>query len=144
MIGVGVGTTNTVVARLRADGTVATTRHRFGAREIDVVRSLLCFAPGDDPRRSLAHAVGPDAIDLHLDDPLDTRLMLSLKSDLAQASFRETRALGRAFTLDALLALILRRVPPAPGTATLAAGRPVRFVGDRGDDALGDARLRGA
>ena len=145
MIGVDFGTTNSVVATVRPDGTVATVRHRFGLAELDVVRSVLCFAAADDPRRPIEHAVGPAAIERHLDDPLDVRLMMSLKSYLAQASFSETRVFGRPFTLEALLAVFLRAIlPPQDAGATLIAGRPVRFVGERADDALGERRLRGA
>jgi len=145
MIGVDFGTTNTVVSMLRPDGSVETVRHRFGAAELDVVRSVLSLAAGDDPRRPLDHAVGPEAIERHLDDPHDTRLMMSLKSYLAQASFTETRVFGRPFSLEALITLFLRRVLPVAGERQkLVAGRPVRFVGERADDALGERRLRGA
>ena len=145
MIGVDFGTTNTVVAALQPDGTVATVRHRFGLADVDVVRSVLCFAAADGSARPVEHAIGPDAVERHLDDPLDTRLMMSLKSYLAQASFTETRVLGRPYTLEALLGIFLRAVlPGAAGATTLIAGRPVRFVGERADDALGERRLRGA
>ncbi len=143
MIGVDFGTTNSVVASLQPDGTVATVRHRFGLADLEMVRSVLCFAASDSRARPVEHAVGPDAIDQHLDDPLDTRLMMSLKSYLAQASFSETRVFGRPYTLEALLSIFLRAVLPKPGE-TLIAGRPVRFVGERADDALGERRLRGA
>ena len=146
MIGVDFGTTNSVVAIGQPDGTVRTRRHRFGTAELDVVRSVLLLAAGDGPSRPIEHAIGPDAIERHIDDPLDTRLMMSLKSYLAQASFTETRVFGRSYTLEALLALFLRRLLPRDdvGAGPLVAGRPVRFVGDRTDDALGERRLRGA
>ena len=145
MIGVDFGTTNSVVASLQPDGTVTTVRHRFGAADLDVVRSVLCFAVSESRARPIEHAVGAAAIDRHLDDPLDTRLMMSLKSYLAQASFSETRVFGRPYTLEALLALFLRAILPRQDAgATLIAGRPVRFVGELADDALGERRLRGA
>ena len=43
VIGVDFGTTNSVVTRLRRDGSVETVRHAIGAAEIDVIRSVLCF-----------------------------------------------------------------------------------------------------
>src|SRR6202042_3674592 len=43
VIGVDFGTTNSVVTRLEADGSVSTVRHRFGTAELDVIRSVLCF-----------------------------------------------------------------------------------------------------
>ena len=146
MIGVDFGTTNSVVAALQPDGTVATVRHRFGLADLDVVRSVLSFAAAHSPARPVEHAIGPDAVERHLDDPLDTRLMMSLKSYLAQASFTETRVFGRSYTLEALLSIFLRAILPPHGAlaTTLTAGRPVRFVGDRADDALGERRLRDA
>ena len=146
VIGVDFGTTNTVVSLLRADGTSHTMRHRFGAAELDVVRTLLCFwNEGGGKHLDLREAVGPAAIEAYLDDPVESRLMMSLKSYLAQRSFTETRVFGRPFTLEDLIARFLRPVVPAstPG-AVLVAGRPVRFVGDGADDALGDRRLRAA
>jgi hypothetical chaperone protein len=140
MIGVDFGTTNSVVTALRPDGTAHTIRHRFGAAELDVIRSVLAFATHGT---TLTHAAGPAAIELYLDDPHDTRLMMSLKSYLAQASFTETRVYNRPFTLEALIGLFLQSILPKHTQATaLVAGRPVRFAGDRADDALGERRLR--
>ncbi len=144
VIGVDFGTTNSVVTRLGADGSVATVRHAFGVAEIDVIRSVLCFwNDGANDRVVPRNAVGPAAIDAYLDDPLDSRLMMSLKSYLAQRSFSETRVFGRPFTLEALIGLLLGAILPrwTPG-AVLVAGRPVRFAGDSPDDQFGEQRLR--
>jgi hypothetical chaperone protein len=151
VIGVDFGTTNSVVTRLRQDGSVETVRHALGAAEIDVIRSVLCFwNDGARDRIVLRHAVGPAAIEAYLDDPLDSRLMMSLKSYLAQRSFTDTRVFGRPFTLEGLIGLFLRAILPAPEGAILpapegamlVAGRPVRFAGDTPDDGFGEQRLR--
>jgi hypothetical chaperone protein len=143
VIGVDFGTTNSVVTALRPDGTVETVRHAFGAAEIDVVRSVLCFwNDGDRNRIVLRHAVGPAGIEAYLDDPLESRLMMSLKSYLAQRSFTETRVFGRPFTLEGLIGLFLAAILPPVRDSVLVAGRPVRFVGETADDAFGAARLR--
>jgi hypothetical chaperone protein len=145
VIGVDFGTTNSVVTRLEADGSVSTVRHRFGTAELDVIRSVLCFwNDGARDRVVLRHASGPAAIEAYLDDPLDSRLMMSLKSYLAQRSFTETRVFERKFVLEGLIGLFLEAVLPAPCGAVMVAGRPVRFAGDMPDDALGEARLRGS
>ena len=145
VLGVDFGTTNTVVTRLDADGSVTTMQHAFGAAEIDVIRSVLCFwNDGGRDQVVLRSAVGPAAIEAYLDDPLDSRLMMSLKSYLAQRSFSETRVFGRPFTLERLIGLFLGGVLPAPDGTVMVAGRPVRFAGDTPDDALGEERLRGA
>jgi hypothetical chaperone protein len=145
VIGVDFGTTNSVVTLLRPDGSVDTVRHRFGVAEMDVIRSVLCFW-NDGARNQviLRNAVGPAAIEAYLDDPLESRLMMSLKSYLAQRSFTETRVFGRPFTLEGLIGLFLGQILPAPRDAVLVAGRPVRFAGDTPDDALGELRLRGS
>ena len=141
-IGIDFGTTNSVVAMVRADGSVATLRHPTG----EVFRSVLCFWAGEDGRPR--HEAGPAAIDAYLDDPLACRLIMSMKSYLAQRSFTETRILGRGWSLEALIGLFLRRLlaPFAAETAgaRVTVGRPVRFVAQRDGDGLGEARLRAA
>src|ERR1700733_352330 len=146
VIGVDFGTTNSVVSFLGKNGIAGTTRIQLGAAELDVIRSVLCFwNEGTKDRATLRHAVGPEAIDAWLDDPLESRLMLSLKSWLAQRSFTETRVFSRNFTLEDLIALFLRGILPQTRSDSLVvAGRPVRFAGDAPDDALGEQRLRDA
>ncbi|MEA2737133.1 MAG: putative chaperone protein, partial [Acetobacteraceae bacterium] len=105
--------------------------------------SVLCFwNDGDRNSIVLRNAVGPAAIEAYLDDPLESRLMMSLKSYLAQRSFTETRVFGRPFTLEALIGLFLGAILPPPGDAVLVAGRPVKFAGEAPDDACGEQRLR--
>jgi hypothetical chaperone protein len=148
-IGVDFGTTNSVVSLLDPNGVTTTMRYRFGSADLDIIRSVLCFwNEGTKDRVALRHAVGPDAIEAWLDDPLESRLMMSLKTYLAQRSFAETRIFGRPFTLEDLIALFLRGILPtrgaqSPGTV-MVAGRPVRFAGDAPDDDLGQRRLRAA
>ncbi len=145
VIGVDFGTTNSVVTTLGVEGTVSTLRHRFGAAEIDVIRSVLCFwNDGSNNSVMLRNAAGPAAIEAYLDDPLESRLMMSLKSYLAQRSFTETRVFGRPFTLEGLIALFLGAILPKPHDAMLVAGRPVKFAGENPDDAFGESRLRGS
>jgi hypothetical chaperone protein len=141
-IGIDFGTTNSVVALLHADGSVTTQRYATG----DVFRSVLCFWTEDTPaRRVLRHEAGPEAITAYLEDPLDSRLIMSMKTYLAQKSFSETRIFGHRFTLERLIGRFLRTLltaaPPAP---RIIVGRPVRFAGELADDALGASRLRGA
>jgi hypothetical chaperone protein len=146
-IGVDFGTTNSVVSFLDSGGNTTTMRYPFGVAELDVIRSVLCFwNDGPKDRVALRHAIGPEAIEAYLDDPLESRLMMSLKSWLAQRSFTDTRVFGRVFTLEELIALFLRGILPKHGTqppgTLLIAGRPVRFAGDAPDDGLGEQRLR--
>jgi len=145
-IGIDFGTTNSVVALLHDDGRVTTTRHTIGDATLDVFRSVLCFWDEDTrARRILHHAAGPQAIAAWLDDPLDSRLIMSMKTYVAQKSFTETRIFGRPFTLERLIGCFLRALLAGVGTAPrIVVGRPVHFAGEFVDDTLGAARLRGA
>lgn len=141
VIGIDFGTTNSVVAALRPDGTVITLDHAAGT----VFRSVLCLWKEGNATRQ---AAGPAAIETYLEDPLASRLIMSMKSYLAQRSFRETRIHGRSWTLEALVAAFLRELlapfSEALAGARIVAGRPVRFAGETADDAFGEERLRTA
>jgi hypothetical chaperone protein len=144
-IGIDFGTTNSVVALRRPDGSLATLRHGAG----EVFRSVLCFWAESARGGALRQAAGPAAIEAYLEDPLASRLIMSLKSYLASRSFSETRIFGRPFALEPLVALFLRELlAPFAGEiegARVVVGRPVRFVGGAAaDDALGERRLRAA
>jgi len=147
VIGIDFGTTNSVLSILEPDGTTRTAH--FGPDQLDVFRSVLCFWADDSGKRTeLRSAAGPAAIEAYLDDPLDSRLIMSMKSYLAQRSFTQTTIYGRAVTLEQLIAIFLRNFLASSGidaaSVAIVAGRPVRFVGDSADDALGETRLRAA
>jgi len=147
LVGIDFGTTNSVVAVLQPDGTVQTARFAVGAAELDVFRTVLCFWRQEKAGGStLRHAAGPHAVEAYLDDPLDTRLIMSMKTYLAQRSFTQTQVYGRPHTLERLVALFLGALLDGTGMdgARIVAGRPVRFAGDLADDTLGEARLRNA
>jgi hypothetical chaperone protein len=141
-IGVDFGTTNSVVALLHDDGRVATQRHAA----LDVFRSVLCFWTEETAaRRVLREEAGPEAIAAYLEDPLDSRLIMSMKTYLAQRSFSETRIFGHPFTLERLIGRFLAALLADTTSASrVIVGRPVRFAGELVDDALGADRLRGA
>jgi hypothetical chaperone protein len=141
-IGIDFGTTNSVVALLNSDGRITTQRHANS----DVFRSVLCFWTEDVPgRRVLRHAAGPEAVTAYLEDPLDSRLIMSMKTYLAQKSFSETRIFGHPFTLERLVGQFLRALlADVPSATRVVVGRPVRFAGEFVDDQLGANRLRGA
>ena len=141
--GIDFGTTNSVIALRDADGT--TRGAVFGTEQ--VFRSVLCFWTGEERSgHRLRHAAGPEAIAAYLDDPLDSRLIMSMKTYLAQRGFVETRVFGHRFSLPDLMAHFLRALAAAAGLDPTAlrvvAGRPVRFAGEFADDAFGEARLR--
>jgi hypothetical chaperone protein len=146
IIGIDFGTTNSVVAILAEDGSVHSQRFSFGAKEFEVFRTVLCFSNEIGRGRDvLLHDAGPAAIEAYLNDPLDSRLIMSMKTYLAQHSFTQTRIFGRIFTLESMIAVFLQALLGTGfGGAHIVAGRPVRFAGDFADDAFGEARLRAA
>jgi hypothetical chaperone protein len=145
-LGIDFGTTNSVAVLATPDGATRTLRFGHGDEpDSETCRTLLCLwaEPG---RAGLQDAIGQAAIEAYLDDPGESRLIMSMKSYLAQASFRETRLLGRTMTLEALVARFLAALMRAggidPAAVATTVGRPVRFAGDMADDELGCARLR--
>ncbi len=65
----------------------------------EACRTLLCmWQEQDGGRKRLRDAIGHTAVDAHLDDPADTRLILSTESYPGQASLRETVPFGRPAT----------------------------------------------
>jgi hypothetical chaperone protein len=145
-IGIDFGTTNSVVAALHENGSVTTQRYAGGTALLDVFRSVLCFWTEEGRGRSvLREAAGPAAIAAYFEDPLDSRLIMSMKTYLAQRSFTETRIFGRPFTLERLIGGFLRTLlAETECVPRVIVGRPVRFAGEFADDALGAARLHGA
>lgn len=144
-IGIDFGTTNSVVSFVQPDGTVRSASFRTG----DVFRSVLCFwTEHKGASLKLNHAAGPEAVSAYVDDPHESRLILSMKTYLAQRSFAETRIFGRRFTLQTLIATFLRALAEAvgfgPEQVRATIGRPVRFAGEFADDEFGEARLREA
>ena len=149
LIGIDFGTTNSVLARLEPDGTITTTRYPVGERQVDVFRTVLCFWNEEKGgRRSLRHAAGPYAVESYLDDPLESRLIMSMKTYLAQRSFTRTNIFGKIFALEDMVALFLEGLTKGEASgngssgAHVVAGRPVRFAGELADDDFGEERLR--
>jgi hypothetical chaperone protein len=145
-IGIDFGTTNSVVCEIGPDGGVTSRRFAHGAREFDTFRTVLCFwNEVGRGRDTLRHAAGPAAIETYLDDPLDSRLIMSMKTYLAQRSFTQTRIFGRVFDLESMIAIFLRALlGDDPAGARIVAGRPVTFAGELVDNDFGEARLRNA
>ena len=150
VLGVDFGTTNSVIAALdTSTGQVRTVRFGAGDAIHDMFRTVLCFwAEPERGRSILRHAAGPAGIAAYLDDPQDSRLVMSTKTYLASRNFTSTQLLGQVWTLEGLIGLFLRSLFAAAGLdgsdCRVVAGRPVRFAGDGPDDAFGESRLRAA
>jgi hypothetical chaperone protein len=148
-VGIDFGTTNSVVAMASADGEVAVAHHEPG-RSSGNFRSILCFVKGESGFSGPKIMTGPDAMAAYLEYGSDCRLIQSVKSMAANTNFTATMILGRRYTIEDLIALLLKglrasteRNLSAMGHEAIA-GRPVRFAGQFANEALALQRLREA
>jgi hypothetical chaperone protein len=116
--GLDFGTTNSAVACASENGVETTPVHR----------SVLYFEP------KKVTATGNEAIDRYLAADDKGRLMQSLKSFLASRLFTGTTVDGRQYSIEDLLAILLRdlrRIAEqqfGPFSGTVVVGRPVRYA----------------
>ncbi|MEM7245378.1 MAG: Hsp70 family protein [Acidobacteriota bacterium] len=149
-VGLDFGTTNTAAALAEPGSEPRLVR--FPTAEgpsAETFRSLLHVYRDDD---SVVHVpAGPEALSTYLAADPAGRLIQSLKSFLANASFETTVVEGRPYSLEDLIAAILRGVRSALpkdwlDDTRLVVGRPVTFVDahDQDDDERAARRLRRA
>lgn len=135
--GLDFGTSNTAAAL--PDGTVLPLQPHTS--EPRLFRSVLFFP--DDEQQIYA---GADAISRYLEDNTG-RFIQSVKSFLHSSSFRATQVRGRTYTIEELVAVLLRRVRDAAGAKmgsppeAVILGRPAVFTPDPEADALAQQRL---
>lgn len=147
-VGIDFGTTNSVVVIADEHGTTQPAVFNFiDSPSSETCRTLLClWLDQDGKKRVLQDAIGLDAIEAYLDDPAESRLIMSMKTYLAQGSFRETRVFSTTMTLQNLIARFLRslldKAGISPDQVSATIGRPVRFAGELADDELGVKRLK--
>jgi hypothetical chaperone protein len=138
-VGIDFGTTNSAVAISDDAGNVELVP-LDGAK---YWRTVLYFEPGG------RLTAGAPAIARYLETGGEGRLVQSIKSHLASASFSRTQILGRRWALDDMIAAFLRLVRAAAsrdlGTRCVV-GRPVRYWGadSEEDDARAIGRMRDA
>jgi len=138
-VGIDFGTTNSAVAVADDAGQVQLVP-LGGASHW---RTVLYFEPGGK-----LTAGGP-AIERYLETEGEGRLIQSIKSHLASASFSRTMILGRRWQLEDMIAAYLRQIraaAPVDLGHRAVVGRPVRYWGadDAEDDARAVARMRDA
>ena len=138
-VGIDFGTTNSAVAIADDRGEVELVP-LAGAR---YWRTVLFFESGG------AVSAGAPAIARYLETGGDGRLVQSIKSHLASATFSKTSIFGRRYALDDMIAAYLRQIRAAAsidlGTRCVI-GRPVRYWGAEAeaDDARAVERMRSA
>lgn len=148
-IGLDFGTTNCALALAKPDRTVQLAQ--FGGTS--TFRSILYFDDEESPAKGKPRIIaGPEAIQHYLHARSSGRLIQSMKSYLASRLFNKTQILGRTYTLEDLIGIVLRELRKAAEEqfgnlgATLVVGRPVHFSGtkDDSDNDFALNRLRAA
>jgi hypothetical chaperone protein len=153
VIGLDFGTTNSAIAVAEAGKQATLACFGDGSNTTNSFRSILYFPAKDRSSTVKAETkAGPEAISSYLEADTKGRLILSIKSYLASRLFTSTQINGRYFTLEDLIAIILRRLRTTvveqfgvPATSVVL-GRPVRFAGadNEVDETLALNRLRSA
>src|SRR5215471_4002936 len=152
-VGLDFGTTNSALAVVCSDGTVQLSTFQDNGQVSTTFRSVLYFShPEEDDYGDQYVMAGPQAIRSYLRADPKGRFMQSIKSFLASRLFERTHVFTRLYTLEDLIAIIVRALRTAAeaqfgdlGTAVVV-GRPVHFAGAQRpeDEALALQRLRTA
>jgi len=155
-IGIDFGTTNSSIACAGgASDNVQLARFPYLGGMTDAYRSLLYLQQVQlkaGGAKSLKSWTGPEGIEQYLSADVKGRLIQSLKSFLSSRSLLSTEVFGRRYTLEDLIARILRDLREKAehqfGVKITSAvvGRPVHFVGAEKpeDDSYAEGRLRTA
>ena len=153
VIGLDFGTTNSAIAVADAGGEATLASFGAAGDTTTSFRSILYFPLKDRSAPVKAETkAGPDAISSYLEADTKGRLILSIKSYLASRLFTSTQINGRFYTLEDLIAIILRQLRTTVieqfgvSATSVVLGRPVRFAGadTEADEALALDRLRSA
>lgn len=153
VIGLDFGTTNSAIARATPGGDAVLATFPDEGRRTTTFRSILYFDPEHLEPTGKPHAVGgPGAITAYLQAETRGRLVQSMKSHLASPLFKHTAILGHSYTLEELIALIIKQLKAAADTqfgassGRVVVGRPAHFSGTttEEEDAFALERLRDA
>src|SRR5579864_6466629 len=150
-IGIDFGTTNSSIAFADSSDEVQLARFPYLGGLTDAYRSLLYLQQVKEGGvNTLKSWTGPEGIEQYLAADVKGRLIQSLKSFLSSRSLQSTEVFGRRYTLEDLIARILRDLRKqaedqfALGIKSAVVGRPVHFVGaeSQEDDKYAESRLR--
>jgi hypothetical chaperone protein len=147
-VGLDFGTTNSAIAIATPNGVATLATFLEDGRPTTTCRSVLYFDPEDmGPSRRPRAVSGPEAIARYLQAETRGRLIQSLKSYLGSSLFTQTVIFNRPYTLEALIALIIRWLKNTAERqfgaldGRIVVGRPAHFAG--ADDGAGDALALG-
>jgi hypothetical chaperone protein len=151
--GIDFGTTNSSIALADSSGHVQLAKFPYLGSLTDSYRSLLYLQRlKEGSVNRLQSWTGPEGIEHYLSAEVKGRLIQSLKSFLSSRTLTGTEVFGRRYTLEDLIARILRDLREKAerqfGRAIKSAvvGRPVHFAGADADedDSYAESRLRAA
>jgi len=148
-LGLDFGTTNSALATVDASGaaTVVPLPAPDGSSR-RYWRTVLCFEPAGDGE-PLRISAGAPAIARYATSEGIARLLQSIKSHLAAASFVDTTIFGKRYKVEELIAVYLRALraaAPFDLGRRVVCGRPVRYWGAEtaADDERAVTRMRAA
>ncbi|OGU13436.1 MAG: molecular chaperone [Geobacteraceae bacterium GWC2_53_11] len=143
VFGIDFGTTNSALSVYR-NGTVEVVAIDGSSHAGELMRSVLYFNEENEIY------TGQEAIRQYVGDGAAGRFMQSIKTFLPNTSFDSTEIFGKRYTIDDLVAIILRNIK-ARGEAhvgcpveNVVLGRPVVFSTDAAKDAVAEQRLEKA
>jgi hypothetical chaperone protein len=151
VIGLDFGTTNSAIAIATPGGEAVLATFPEDDHHTTTFRSVLYFDPEQREPTGKPRAVGgPAAIRSYLQADTRGRLVQSMKSHLASPLFKHTAILGHSYTLEELIAIIIRQLKIAAESqfgdlgGRVVVGRPAHFSGTTTDeeDAFALDRLR--
>jgi len=152
-IGIDFGTTNSSIACADCSDEVQLAKFPYLGSLTDAYRSLLYLEQAKEGgRNTLKSSTGPEGIERYLSADTKGRLIQSLKSFLSSRTLHGTEVFGRRYTLEDLIARILRDLRTKAehqfgiDIKSAVVGRPVHFVGAEKpeDDIYAEGRLRSA
>ena len=150
-IGIDFGTTNSSIAFAGSTDGVQLAQFPYLEGLTDAYRSLLYLQQVKQGGvNGLKSWTGPEGIEQYLSAETKGRLIQSLKSFLSSRTLHGTEVFGRRYTLEDLIARILRDLREKAEhqfgikIRSAVVGRPVHFVGaeTREDDGYAEDRLR--
>lgn len=152
-IGIDFGTTNSSIAWVDGSDEVQLAKFPYLGSLTDSYRSLLYLQQVKEGGvNTLKSWTGPEGIEHYLSAETTGRLIQSLKSYLSSRNLQSTEVFGRRYTLEDLIARILRDLREKAehqfGIKIRSAviGRPVHFSGaeKEEDDSYAEGRLKSA
>ncbi len=143
VFGIDFGTTNSALS-IYKNGSVEVIAVEDNDQSGELMRSVLYFNEENEIY------AGQEAIRQYVGDGAAGRFMQSIKTFLPNTSFDSTEIFGKRYTIDDLVAIILRKIK-ARGEAhvgypveSVVLGRPVVFSTDSAKDAIAEQRLEKA